>query len=168
MLKGLQISTKWRTSFQNSGNKMLIVPVKNDDIATNDGGKYTVVKYSYNSKSDTVVCIARDSVSKDTSIVNFSDIAEIQGVKVELIGDGIFKSYGNVMRKYHLPQKKDVVAIGDKDIVVSAVKLVEGQLVVADEYESYPLSSITNIVYSDHNRFTRLSFNVYYRDYIKK
>ena len=147
---------------------MLIVPIKNDDIVTSDGGKYTVVKYSYNSKSDSVVCIARDSVSKDTSLVEFSDVAKIQGVKVELTSDKVFKSYGNVTRKFHLPQKKDVVTIGDKDIVVASVKIAEGQLIVADEFDSYSISSITNVIYSDHNRFTRLSFNVYYRDYIKK
>jgi hypothetical protein len=160
---------------------MLVVPLKGDKIETKDGVTFTVLSFTnYRDKGPAVYVEHTPGVPSDA--VYFFDITKINGKAVEFVpGAKVFKSIGEVRRRYQLPQVNDIITIrspdGARDVAVTGLKLhkkgdlAKGLLVIGvekdtDDKVQARLNQITDIRRdigdSDYSRDRFLS---YYDDY---
>lgn len=88
---------------------MFVVPVKGDKIKTKDNGDLVTVSSFTSLKDEPAVYV---KPAGESSYVYFSDIIEINGVRVEYSSDSkVFDALGPLRRKYNLPQPKDLVKV---------------------------------------------------------
>lgn len=160
---------------------MLVVPIKGDKIETKDGVEFTVLSFTnYRDKGPAVYVEHTPSVPSDA--VYFFDINKINGKTVDYVpGSKVFRSAGELKRKFQLPQLNDVVTVrgkdGSKDIIVTGLKahkkgeLAKGLMVVGHEQDSEDkvfvrLDQITDVKRDIGNdMFSRDRFLSYYDDY---
>jgi hypothetical protein len=160
---------------------MLVVPIKGDKIETKEGVTFAVLSFTnYRDKGPAVYVEHTPGVPSDA--VYFFDIIKINGKSVEWVpGQKVFRSAGELSRKFQLPQVNDVVTTrgpdGSLDIVVTGLKLhkkgelakglmIQGHEKDTDERLFVRLNSITDIkrdIGSD--MFSRDRFLSYYDDY---
>ncbi len=162
---------------------MLIVPLHKDIIKTKDGNTYKVVEYT-NYKEAGPAVYAR-SKSKETVLVYFIDIDELNGTKVEYQrGSKVLSALGKVDREQHLPQPDDKVVVLNKSISdeqeerqraeVSALKLKskslgssKGMFVKDLDGNYYRLKQILDIDRAiGGSNFDRDAFLSTYKDYL--
>ena len=102
---------------------MLVVPIKGDKIKTADNSDIRIVS-TYTSLKDQPAVYLEKSTSADV-YVYFSDIVEINGVRVEYEGGSkLFSALGPLKRKYNLPQPKDMIKI----------KLIDDPIVIESQH----------------------------------
>jgi len=107
---------------------MFVVPVVNDRIRTKDSGDILKVS-SFSSLKDEPAVYVKPAGNEP--YIYFSDIVEINGVKVEYVPDSkIFDALGPIKRRFNLPQPKDTIK----------VKLQE--VSYKDEYEELTVTSL--------------------------
>lgn len=160
---------------------MFVVPLKGDKVETKDGITFTVLSYTnYRDKGPAVYVEHTAGVPSDA--VYFFDIIKLNGKTVEYVpGAKVFRSTGEITRRYHLPQVSDAVTYKDKSgtktMKVTGLKLhrrndlAKGLLVVgtvedSDQSETIRLPQIIDIerdIGSD--LFSRDRFLSYYSDY---
>jgi hypothetical protein len=88
---------------------MLIVPVKGDRIRTKDDSQYHRVSSFSSLKDEPAVYIKPAGTDP---FVYFSDIVEINGVRVEYDSSSkVFNALGPLKRKYNIPQPKDSIFV---------------------------------------------------------
>ena len=88
---------------------MLVVPLKGDTIVTKDGGRFKVLSYT-NFKTKGPGVYVDHGFKRSKLVIYFFDIEKINGVKVEYnTSMKIFKAFGIVKRKIHLPQENDTI-----------------------------------------------------------
>lgn len=154
---------------------MIIIPLKNDKIETEDGGTFRVASYT-NLKAEPAVYI--EAGENANSIIYFQDIVSINGVRVTYkSSDKVFTALGTVRRKFNLPQPNDVITINGSDsnntYVVKSLKLhnkkegvTKGLLVCADDI-CHELTMIKTVDRSEGaERFDNKAFIKYYEDYL--
>lgn len=94
---------------------MLVVPVSGDKITTKDDSSPRVVSSYTNLKDEPAVYLTAGSSTE--RYVYFSDIVEINGVRVEYDADSkVFDALGPLTRKYNLPQPKDTIKVKLMDV----------------------------------------------------
>lgn len=160
---------------------MIVVPLKGDTIETKDGVTFKVLSYTnYRDKGPAVYVEHTPSVPSDA--VYFFDIIKINGKTVDyLTGPKVFKSTGEIKRKFHLPQPNDVVTFkakeGNKVVKVSGLKLhkrdelAKGLLIMGEEDGNEEKLSVRINQIIDIERdigndlFSRDKFVSYYADY---
>lgn len=109
---------------------MFVIPVAGDKIKTKDDSSDRVVS-SYTSFKDEPAVYVRSSGGSGSSYVYFSDVTQINGVKVEYNSSSkVFNALGPLRRKYNIPQPKDEII----------VKLISSK--VNDEQQTLPVTSI--------------------------
>lgn len=155
---------------------MLIVPIAGDTILTKDHEEYVVLSYT-NIKDEPAVYV-ENYAEHGPDVVYFRDIVEVRGVRVDISSTSkVFKAYGAVKRKYHIPQPGDTIDVATSSLTgtlskittITELKLhntnvgLHRGLVVCDETTCYTLDEIFNI--SSVDRFKRDSFLRYYSDY---
>ena len=152
----------------------LVLPVKNDLIDI-EGGRYTVIEYTG--------LKPKPAVYIDTGeAVYFDEILKINGVKVELDKDSnCIKAYGNIKRKFHIPQPMDTIRYIDyknqtQILVVTKLKLHkrdDNYLHFCDDEICILINNIIDVDHIDGDVDGRLVFDrdkflEYYKDYCKK
>lgn len=160
---------------------MFVLPLKGDKIETKEGVTFTVLSYTnYRDKGPAVFVEHTAGVPSDA--VYFFDILKINGKSVEFIpGSKVFKTAGEIKRKFQLPQVGDIVTYKDKDgrgtLKVKGLKLhkkdelAKGLFVVGEEEESDERSMVRLAHIIDIDRdigndlFSRDRFLAYYSDY---
>lgn len=160
---------------------MFVVPLKGDKIETRDGVNFTVLSFTnYRDKGPAVYVEHTAGVPSDA--VYFFDIIKINGKMVELVaGSKVFKSSGEIKRKFHLPQNSDIVTFKDNNgtqtLKVTGLKLhkrnelakgmfVVGQSEDSEEKQQVRLAQIIDIERDIGNdMFSRDRFLAYYSDY---
>lgn len=160
---------------------MFVVPLKGDKIETKDGITFTVLSFTnYRDKGPAVYVEHTAGVPSDA--VYFFDIIKLNGKTVEFVpGAKVFKTAGEIKRRYHLPQVSDVVTFKDKNgaatIKVTGLKLhrrnelAKGLFVVghsddSDEKQMVRLAQIIDIERDIGNDlFSKDKFLAYYSDY---
>lgn len=164
---------------------MFVVPVKGDKILTKDDSTPATVSSFTNLKDGPAVYLVAGS-SKE-KFVFFSDIVEINGVRVEYKTDSkVFDSLGPLKRKYNIPQPKDLIKLkiveadyrSDTELVmVASLKLqnkkhgISRGLLACGKESCFSLTDILDIERkSGAERFNAKRFLDYYIDYcpIKK
>lgn len=94
---------------------MFVVPVAGDKITTKDVSDPAVVS-SFTSLKDEPAVYVVPTTSKEKYIY-FSDIVEINGVRVEYKPDvKLFAALGPLKRKYNIPQPKDTLIVKLKNV----------------------------------------------------
>jgi hypothetical protein len=160
---------------------MFVVPLKGDKIETKEGVTFTVLSYTnYREKGPAVY--VEHTVGVPSDAVYFFDIIKINGKTVDFVGASkIFKTPGELKRRYQLPQPGDTVTFKGKEgnslITVSALKLhkrddlAKGLLIVGNEKDSDEKSFVRLGQIIDLERdigndmFSRDRFLSYYDDY---
>jgi hypothetical protein len=160
---------------------MFAVPLKGDKIETKDGVTFTVLSFSnYRPKGPAVYVEHTAGVPSDA--VYFFDISKINGKTVEFVtGAKVFKTTGELKRKWQLPQLNDTLTAklkdGNRVITVTGLKLhkrdelAKGLLVIGNEKDSEEklevrLSQIVDLERDIGNdMFSRDKFLSYYKDY---
>ena len=98
---------------------MLILPIKGDRIKTTDSSEESVVTSYSGLKSEPCVY----TQGNGTSVIYFSNIDEINGIKVEFNNTTkIFDSIGPLKRRIHIPQPKDIITVIDIDAILDSSK----------------------------------------------
>lgn len=161
---------------------MLLVPLKGDKVETKDGVVFTVLSYTnYREKGPAVYVEHTTGVPSDA--VYFFDIAKVNGKAVQYVpGAKVFKSIGELKRRYHLPQVDDVVTYKDKMgtqvLKVTGLKLhrrndlakgmfVTGKQEGSDDTVTVRLKQVIDIERDIGNDlFSRDRFMAYYGDYV--
>jgi len=159
---------------------MFVVPVAGDRIKTKDSGDLLKVS-SYSSLKDEPAVYVKPAGREP--YVYFSDIVELNGVRVEYNSDSkVFDALGPIKRKFNLPQPKDtikvkLIEVSYKDEVeeldVTSLRLHSkkygagrGLLVITKEGEF----SIGDLLDIDHKgwteKFDLARFRKYYFDYM--
>ena len=159
---------------------MFVVPVKGDKIRTKDDGNVKVVSSFTSLKDEPAVYV---KPAGNTPYVYFSDIVEINGVRVDYKSDSkIFEALGPLRRKYNLPQPKDeikvkLIEVPYKDetekLLVTGLKLQSkkygkgaGLLIVCKEGQ-FILSDVLAIDRTNWTEpFDAEQFSKYYFDYL--
>ena len=160
---------------------MFVVPLKNDKIETKDGVIFTVLSFSnYRPKGPAVYVEHTPSIPSDA--VYFFDISKINGKTVEYVtGAKVFKTTGELKRKWHLPQPNDTITVklkdGNRVLTVASLKLhkrdelAKGLLIIGTEKDSdekleVRLSQVVDLERDIGNdMFSRDKFLTYYKDY---
>jgi hypothetical protein len=160
---------------------MLVVPVKGDKIKTADNSDIRIVS-TYTSLKDQPAVYLEKATSVD-AYVYFSDIVEINGVRVEYqSGPKLFSALGPLKRKFNLPQPRDTICIKlietsfkeeIEEVEVDSLKLhnktigsTKG-LLVASKEANYSLSEILSIDRkTGFEKFDKNKFCAYYIDYL--
>lgn len=94
---------------------MFVVPVAGDKIVTKDVSDPAIVS-SFTSLKDEPAVYVVPSSSKEKYIY-FSDIVEINGVRVEYDPDSkCFDALGPLKRKFNIPQPKDTITVKLKNV----------------------------------------------------
>lgn len=162
---------------------MLVVPLEKDRLRTVDGQVYRVLAYT-NYKPGGPAVYARAKGSREPVLVYFFDIDHLNGVKVEYLrGPKVFRAYGRVERKFHLPQPDDKVTVlvkplaGGKptrervDVVGLKLKarslgVNKGLLIIGSDGHAYRLGQLLDIERAlGGERFDSAAFLDYYADY---
>jgi hypothetical protein len=159
---------------------MLVIPVEGDKIRTKDDGNYYRISSFSSLKDEPAVYI---KPAGNTPYIYFSDIVEINGVRVEYSTDSkVFDALGPLRRKYNLPQPKDKIKVKVIDVpykdeteeyVVTGLRLHSkkygegrGLLVICKEGQ-FTLSDLISIERSTWTeKFDRDKFSKYYFDYL--
>ena len=162
---------------------MLVVPIAKDVIKTKDGGRYKVDTYT-NYKESGPAVYAHSFESKETILVYFIDIAEINNTKVEYHrGTKIFEALGKLVRKQSLPQPDDKIIVmndsitdeeGKEKAEVEGLKLKsktlginKGMFIKDTNGNYYRLKQILDIKPSlGGDSFNREDFLSTYKDYV--
>lgn len=160
---------------------MFVVPLKGDKIETKDGVTFTVLSFTnYRDKGPAVYVEHTAGVPSDA--VYFFDITKINGKTVEYVpGSKVFRSSGEIKRRFQLPQLSDTVTFKDKGTTqtmkVTGLKLhrrnelakglfVVGQAADSEDKVTARLSQIIDIERDIGNDlFSRDKFLSYYSDY---
>lgn len=160
---------------------MFVVPLRGDKVETKDGVIFTVLSFTnYRERGPAVYVEHTAGVPSDA--VYFFDIIKINGKSVEYFGGPkLFKTAGQLTRKYQLPQLSDVITYKDKtgthEMKVSGLKLhrrgalAKGMFIIgstedSDEKQEIRLSQIIDIERDIGNdMFSRDKFLSYYSDY---
>lgn len=160
---------------------MLVVPVRGDKIKTSDNSDIRIVS-TYTSLKDQPAVYLEKSTSTD-AYVYFSDIVEINGVRVEYeSGSKVFSALGPLKRKYNLPQPKDTIRIKlietsfkeeIEEVEVDSLKLhnkiigATRGLLVCSKDSNYNLAEIISVDRkAGYEKFDRDKFCAYYIDYL--
>lgn len=160
---------------------MLVVPVRGDKIKTADNSEVRVVSSYTSLKEQPAVYL--DKTTSSDAYVYFSDIVEINGVRVEYeTGSKVFSALGPLKRKFNLPQPKDTIKIKlietafkeeVEEIEVDSLKLhsktagATRGLLVASKDGAYSLSEILEITRKGgYEKFYKDKFCSYYIDYL--
>ena len=159
---------------------MFVIPVAGDKIRTKDSGDFLKVSSFSSLKDEPAVYV---KPAGDSPYIYFSDIVEINGVRVEYHPDSkVFETLGPLRRKYNLPQPKDKIKIKlmnvpfkdeTEQLVVKSLRLHSkkygegrGLLVVCKEGQF----SIGDILDIEHDGWTEKfdidRFRKYYFDYL--
>jgi hypothetical protein len=159
---------------------MLIVPVKGDRIRTKDDSQYHRVSSFSSLKDEPAVYIKPAGTDP---FVYFSDIVEINGVRVEYDSSSkVFNALGPLKIKYNIPQPKDSIFVKLLDVpfkdekeefVVTAIRLHskkygenKGLMVICKD-NAFSISEIISIDRSNWTEpFDREKFKSYYFDYL--
>lgn len=162
---------------------MLVLPIARDKIKTKDGHEYRVLEFTpYKDAGPAVYAKKRDS--KDSVLVYFFDIDEINGTRVFYkSGPKVFEAAGHVNREEHLPQPDDKISLKKHvydhqereagEIDVTELKLkprghqVNSGLLVKDAAGNfYRIKDVVDIKRAlGGKKFNRASFVEIYRDY---
>lgn len=160
---------------------MFVVPVAGDKIATKDSSEPAVVS-SFTSLKDEPAVYLVPSTSRD-KYVYFSDIVEINGVRVEYdAGSKVFNALGPLRRKFNIPQPKDIITVKLKivdynnddteKITIKSVKLhnkregVGRGLLACTDDTCFSLTDILDLERDGwHEKFDYNRFVKYYMDY---
>lgn len=156
---------------------MLLVPVKGDKIKIRDSDELCVVSSYTNLKSDPALYI----VGQASDVIYFSNIEEINGIKVEFNSSNkVFDSMGPLRRRINLPQPGDTIKIKeqdessdykDSDFVIKSIKLHDRSkkafgILVNTNLQTYDLSDIVDIERKlSVEKFDLSLFKRYYIDY---
>lgn len=159
---------------------MLVVPIKGDKIITKDDSKPAIVSSYTNLKDEPAVYLQAGSSRE--RFVYFSDIVEINGVRVEYVTDSkVFDSLGPLKRRFNIPQPKDTIKVklieadykeDVEAIEVTSIKLqnkkhgISRGLLACGKESCFTLVDIIDIerkVGSEH--FDADRFQKYYIDY---
>lgn len=160
---------------------MFVVPVPKDKIRTKDDGDPKTVSSFSSLKNEPAVYLL-PGTSRER-YVYFSDIVEINGVRVEYDGDSkTFNALGPLKRKYNLPQPKDTVTVKlsdapfkkDRDeIEITSIKLhnkregITRGLLVCSDKSCFSLNEVLNVKRRSWTEsFNAEGFKKYYRDYL--
>lgn len=158
---------------------MLVIPVTGDKITTKDDSDQKVVSSFTSLKDEPAVYLK----SLDQQYVFYSDIVEINGVRVEYdLHSNMFNALGPLRRKFNLPQPKDsikvkLIDVSYKDetelIEVTGLKLhskkygAERGLIVQTKDGNFSLSDILDIERrTGSEKFVPEKFKKYYFDYL--
>lgn len=160
---------------------MLIVPVKGDLIKTSDNNKPRRVTSYTSFKSAPAVYL--DVPPGDDRVVYFSDIIEINRVKVEYEPNSrLLEALGPLRRKFNLPQEGDKITVRSADfqsdgkaVKVEVTKLLlqskkwgvgRGLLVLHND-DHYSIADILDIYREvGSEEFNKEKFQHYYFDYM--
>ena len=159
---------------------MFVVPIHNDKIRTTDDSDVRVVSSYTSLKNEPAVYVTAGS-SRERYIY-FSDIVEINGVKVEYESSSkIFSALGPLKRKYNIPQPKDTVVVKlldvpfkeeTEEVEVTAIRLhskkhgVSNGLLIIGAKSAFPLNEIIDLKRKEgFEKFDADRFKKYYRDY---
>lgn len=159
---------------------MFVVPVPGDKIRTKDDGEIKKVS-SYTSLKDEPAVYVKPAGT--SSYVYFSDIIEINGVKVEYSPDSkVFDALGPLKRRFNIPQPKDTINIrvinasfntDTEDLEVTNIRLHskrygEGRgLLIITKEGSFSLGDIHDIKRQGWSeRFDVQAFKKFYFDYL--
>lgn len=156
---------------------MFVVPVAGDKVKMIDGDVTTVTSFTSLKKEPSVYVD-----NPDVKVLAFSQIEEINGVRVEYNqGSKCFESMGQIRRKINLPQPGDsvqvtVTTMGEKTTDTLKVKYLklhnrtEGiskGLLVCDDMMCVTLADIENIERKTGSEpFNVDKFKKYYFDYL--
>ena len=160
---------------------MLIVPVAGDKIQTKDGILFTVLSYT-NYKDGGPAVYVEHTPLVPSDAVYFFDIIRINNVFVEYsTTHKVFKTTGNIKRKFDLPQASDIISVKQGQIIsrvkVDSLKLhkrdelAKGLLVIGEDLDTNEkfTARLKNIIDIDRNIggdfFARDKFLKYYKDY---
>lgn len=160
---------------------MLVVPVAGDKITTKDDSTPRIVSSYTNLKDEPAVYLPVGS-SKDR-FVFFSDIVEINGVRVEYKADSkMFDALGPLKRKFNLPQPKDKIRVKlqnvpykdeSEEIEVASLRLhskkhgISKGLLVCGQASCFTLGEILDISRRNWTEtFDPKKFKKYYFDYL--
>jgi hypothetical protein len=160
---------------------MLVVPIRGDKIKTADSSDVRIVS-SYTSLKDQPAVYLEKATSAD-AYVYFSDIVEINGVRVEYeSGSKLFSALGPLKRKYNLPQPRDTIKIKlidtaykqeIEEVEVDSLKLhnktvgATRGLMVCSKEANYPLSEVLEVEHKNgYEKFDKDKFCAYYIDYL--
>lgn len=160
---------------------MFVVPVAGDKVRTQDDSNYRVVSSYTNLKDEPSVYLTPGS-SADR-FLHFSDIVELNGVKVEYDNTSkTFNALGPLRRKFNLPQPRDTITVKlidvpfkqeEAELEVSGLRLhnqrlgvSRGLLVICGE-SSFSLNELLDIKRNQGSeRFDPKRFQRYYFDYL--
>lgn len=143
----------------------MILPLIGDTLGVKNN-EYLIIDI------DAKKAICKCASIKNTKItveVFFKNIQQINQVKVEYVAArNVFKSYGTIKRSVHIPNKNDIIAIGEKVVaVVDYAKVVGGKLVIVDtEKVKYNPQDITDVDYVDYGKFNPKTFSKLYSIYL--
>lgn len=160
---------------------MFVLPVSGDKVTTKDDSTPQVVS-SFTSLKDEPAVYMKPGTSQDKYIY-FSDIAEINGVRVEYDSDSkTFNALGPLKRKYNIPQPKDTITVKlietsfkdeNQEVEVQSVKLhnkregIGRGLLACGDKSCFSLDQIIDIKRrSWTERFNAERFKKYYFDYL--
>ncbi len=160
---------------------MFVVPVSGDKVKTKDDSDPRTVS-SFSSLKDEPAVYLVPTTSRDRYIY-FSDIVEINGVKVEYEPESkVFEAMGPLKRRFNLPQPKDTISVKlidvpyndePEELTVSSIRLhnkkygiARGLLVCADK-SCFSLSDILDLKRADWTEtFHPINFRKFYHDYL--
>jgi len=160
---------------------MFVVPVAGDKVITKDSSDVAVVS-SFTSLKDEPAVYLVPSTSKE-KFVYFSDIVEINGVRVEYdAGSKVFNALGPLKRKFNIPQPKDTITVKLKEIdygkpeteevEVKSIKLhskkygIGRGLLICGQESCFSLSDILDVKRRGWTEaFDQAKFLKYYMDY---
>lgn len=160
---------------------MFVVPVAGDKVRTKDDSSPRVVS-SFTSLKDEPAVYLVPETSRERYIY-FSDIVEINGVRVEYDSDSkTFDALGPLRRKYNLPQPGDTIKVKlidvpfkdeVEEIVVDSLKLHNKKhgttrgLLTCGKKSCFSLNDILDIDRKSWTeKFDRERFKKYYGDYL--
>lgn len=160
---------------------MFVIPVAKDKILTKDDSTPKVVS-SFSSLKDEPAVYLTEGVSRDR-YVYFSDIVEINGVRVEYDSSSkTFNALGPLKRKYNIPQPKDTITVKltdapfkkeTEEIEVKSIKLhnkregITRGLLACSDKSCFSLNEILDIKRRNWTEiFNQEGFKKYYIDYL--
>lgn len=162
---------------------MLVVPIAKDTIKTKDGHTYKVVEYT-NYKEAGPAVYAKSPTSKESVLVYFVDIEQINGTRVEYQrGSKVFSAFGRIKRSQHIPQPDDTVILSidkishedeEKDqaevdglrLKSKALGINKGMFIKTTDGNHYRLKQIVDIIPDlGSHHFNRTEFLKIYKDY---
>lgn len=160
---------------------MLVIPVAGDKIATKDNSTPAKVSSFTSLKDEPAVYLVPSTSSE--KFVYFSDIVEINGVRVEYVPESkVFDALGPLKRKYNIPQPGDTITVklkvvdynndDSEKIEVKEIKLhskkygIGRGLLTCGEKSCFSIADILDIERDGWTeKFDQDRFRKYYSDY---